>query len=162
MASILELLRRLSERGVDFVLVGGMASTVHGSAVVTEDLDVCIRFDEPTLAKVLDALEGLRPRLRMTPERPELSKDPKYYVGWQNLYVVSDAGQIDFLGAVTGVGSFEVVARNAIPLDLGGFVCRVMGLDDLIASKRALGRPKDLRVVAELEAVRRRLPPKPD
>lgn len=42
-----------------------------------------------------------------------------------------------------------------VALDLGGFSCRVVSLDDLLSCKRALGRPKDLRVVLELEAVKR-------
>ena len=44
MASTLDLLRRLVEHGVEFVLVGGMAAAAHGASIVTEDVDICIRF----------------------------------------------------------------------------------------------------------------------
>lgn len=152
---MLELLKRLADAGVEFVLVGGMAAAAHGSSLVTEDVDVCIRFDAETLERILRSLDGLHPRQRMTAQRPELSADPSTYVGWRNLYVVTDAGQLDFLGQVTGVGGFEDVARNAMTLDLGTFSCRVLGLEDLIRAKRALGRPKDLRAAAELEQVLR-------
>lgn len=139
---------------MDYVLVGGMAATAHGSSLVTEDVDVCIRFDLETVRRILDALVGVNPRQRMTPDRPELSKDPATYVGWRNLYVVTDLGQLDFLGHVTGLGGFDEVVAGAESLDLGGFSCPVLGLDALIRAKRALGRPKDLRAVAELELAR--------
>lgn len=157
---VLRILKRLREAGVDFVLVGGMAAAAHGSSVVTEDVDVCIRFDRDTVARVLGALGDLHPRARMRPDRPLLETNPDTYVGWKNLYVVTDDGQIDFLGQVTGVGEFDVLASGAVRLSLGDFDCRVIGLDDLIRSKRALGRPKDLRAAAELEVIRSRLQPR--
>jgi hypothetical protein len=151
MGSTLDLLRRLVEQRVDFVLVGGMAATAHGSSVVTEDVDVCTRFQLKNLERLLKALEGLHPFLRMSPGRRELASDASALVGWKNLYLVTDWGQIDFLGEITGVGDFGVVARDAIAMDLGGFSCRVMSLTSLIRSKHAIGRYKDLRAARELE-----------
>lgn len=156
MASILDLLRRLVERQVDFVLVGGMAAAAHGSSIVTEDVDVCTSFEEENVARILAALEGLNPRMRMHPGRLPLPTDPAALRGLKNLYVVCDAGQIDFLGAITGVGTYPVVAARALALDLGGFSCAVMDLEQLIQSKRAMGRAKDLRSVVELELIRAR------
>lgn len=72
MASTLGLLRRLVAEKVEFVLVGGMAAIAHGSASVTEDVDVCIRFDEPTMNSVFRALDGTNPRNRMSPDRSPL------------------------------------------------------------------------------------------
>lgn len=94
--------------------------------------------------------------MRMRPDRPLVPDDVCRLRGLRNLNVGCDAGQIDFLGQVTGVGDYEAVERGAVTLDLGGFECRVMGLEDLIKSKRAIGRPKDLRAVEELELVLRR------
>ncbi len=157
MASTLALLRRLVVEKVEFVLVGGMAAIAHGSASVTEDVDVCIRFDEPTLRGVFRALEGTSPRERMNPARPPLGADPLRFVGNRNLYVTTDDGIIDFLGELTALGSYDRVAAQAVTLQLADFSVRVVGLRDLITSKRALGRPKDLRVAHELEAVLARL-----
>lgn len=154
MASTLALLRRLAAENVDFVLVGGMAAVAHGSASVTEDVDVCIRFDEPTLRALFRALEGTHPRQRMHPARPALGDDPLAYVGYKNLYLVTDDGIVDFLSEIVAVGDYAAASAGAVTLDLGGFECRVLGLDQLIACKRALGRPKDLRVAVELDAVR--------
>jgi hypothetical protein len=154
MGSTLDLLQKLSESGVPFVLVGGMAAAAHGSLLVTEDVDACICFDLETLGPLLVALRGSHPRLRVPPNYAALSDDPSTYVGWRNLYLATDEAQLDLLGEVTGVGSFDDVSRGAIELDLGPFTCKVMGIDDLIRAKRALGRPKDLRAALELEAIR--------
>ncbi len=153
MASTLGLLRRLAAENVDFVLVGGMAAVVHGSASVTEDVDVCIRFDEATLRSVFRALEGLNARERMNPARSPLGPDPLRFVGYRNLYVTTDDGVIDFLGELTGLGSFERVSAHAVTLRVADFSVKVVGLEDLITSKRTLGRPKDHRVARELELV---------
>ncbi len=157
MASTLGLLRRLVMQNVDFVLVGGLAAIAHGSSAVTEDVDVCIRFDEETLRGVFLALEGTNPRQRMSSVRPALGSDPARFVGNRNLYVTTDEGVVDFLGEITGLGTFERVASNAVTLRLADFSVRVLGLKDLILAKRALARPKDLRVANELELVLARL-----
>ncbi len=153
MASTLALLRRLTTAKVDFVLVGGLAAIAHGSAVVTEDVDVVVRFDELTLRRLFEALSGTNPRERMSPQRPALGDDPLKYVRSRTLDVTTDEGVLDLLGEITGVGGFERVAANAVTVSLDGQTVRVMRLEDLIASKRAMGRPKDLRVAVELEAV---------
>jgi predicted nucleotidyltransferase len=124
MASTLDLLRRLVEHGVEFVLVGGMAAAAHGASIVTEDVDICIRFDLETLTR---------------------------------LDLVADEGQLDVLSEISGIGSLEALLPGSLLLDLGGFSCRVMGVEDLIRAKRTLGRPKDLRVALELEAVSRKV-----
>jgi hypothetical protein len=157
MASTLDLLRRLVEYGVEFVLVGGMAAAAHGSSVVTEDVDICIRFDLSTLTRLLASVAESHPRQRMQSERSALSADPAAYLGWRNLCLVTDEGQLDVLGEITGVGPLEALLPGSLLLDLGGFACRVMGAEDLIRAKRTLGRPKDLRAALELEAAKRKV-----
>lgn len=58
MGSTLGLLRRLLTENVEFVVVGGFAAIAHGSAAATEDVDVCVRFDLPTLERNFRALAG--------------------------------------------------------------------------------------------------------
>lgn len=157
MASTLELLRRLSAEGAQFVLVGGMAAVAHGSPTVTEDADVCVRFDLDTLQRLARALAGLNPKERMSPQKTPFAGLLERYVGYKNLYLTTDAGVLDLLGEVLAVGDYEACATRAVTMDLGDFTCRVLALDDLIACKRALARPKDLRVVQELQLVKQRL-----
>ena len=94
----------------------------------------------------------------MNPARRPLGSDPLRFVRNRKLFVATDEGVIDFLGELTGLGTLERVAANAVTLQLADFPVRVMGLQDLIASKRALARPKDLRVARELELERLKAP----
>lgn len=151
---LLDLLKRLSDAGVRFVVVGGMAATIHGVTVVTYDVDVCVRFDAETATGIYAALRGLDPRHRMRADRLPLSPDPASIVGMRNLYVATTLGVVDFLGEVTGVGHFDAIDGDAVEVELGEMRVRVMSLDQLLASKRAMARPKDLRVAQELELIR--------
>jgi predicted nucleotidyltransferase len=157
MASTLDLLKRLSEHEVEFVIVGGVAGVLHGSSLVTRDLDICAPLNRENLARILMALSGLAPRFRMTPDRRPVSTNPEDYVGFRNLYLLTDWGQLDILSEIMGLGDHENVARNAITVDLGGVSCRVLGLDALILAKKSLNRPRDRHAVIELEAIRERL-----
>lgn len=128
----------------------------HGGSTVTEDADVCVRFDHPSLEAVFRALRGLNPRQRMNPNRPPMGDDPGAFVGFRNLYLSTDEGVLDLLGEIVAIGGFENVRRRSIEMDLGGFVCRVLSIEALIECKRALARPKDLQVARELEHVLQR------
>lgn len=61
---------------------------------------------------------------------------------------------LDIIGKIDGVGSFEQVAKNAIKIEIYGKKCKVISIHDLIASKKSIGRDKDLAVVRELEAIK--------
>ncbi|MBK7861980.1 MAG: hypothetical protein IPJ65_25855 [Archangiaceae bacterium] len=113
-----------------------------------------MRFASESCRRLLLALTGLQPRHRMRPDRLPLSTDPTALVGSRNLYVACALGVVDFLGEVTGVGSFDVVRRDAVGAQVGAVTVNFMSLEQLLTSKRALARPKDLRVVQELELIR--------
>ena len=157
MASTLDLLKRLNEHGVEYVLVGGLAAVVHGSQLVTGDVDICAPLDRPNLARIVAALSELQPKFRMTPDRRPLPADPNKLEGLKNLYLETDLGQLDILSEIAGVGAYAEVMLHTLTVDLGGATCRVLDLDALIRSKRALGRPRDVQAAIELEAIRQRL-----
>ena len=157
MGSTLDLLTRLIGHEVDFVVVGGVAGVLHGSSVVTQDIDVCAPLTEGNLARIISALRDLSPRFRMTPDRRPLPEGAAGLSGYRNLYLATDWGQIDILSEITGVGDYEEVARHALVVDIGGVACRVMDLDTLIRAKKALNLPKDRQAILELEAIRERI-----
>ena len=161
MDQMTQLLKRLTDSGVEFVLIGGMAAVAHGSSLVTKDVDVCAPLAQPNLSNILTALRGINPKLRMRPDRMALPDDPERLQGLNNLYLVTDLGIIDFLTELSGVGTYAEVVPHSRPADLGGFVCRILDLDALISSKRAAGRPKDLRALPELEALYKRIAGQP-
>lgn len=147
----LELLIRLIRSGADFTVIGGMAAVFHGSSIVTQDLDVCAPLDEHNLPRILEALRGINPRFRMHPQRPPLPDEPDRLKGFRNLCLTTDIGIIDILGEVSGLGEFPEAIAKSHPVELEpGISCPLLNLEALIAAKRAAGRPKDLRAVAEL------------
>lgn len=161
MAWTLDLLKKLNDHEVRYVLVGGLAGIAHGLTRQTQDIDVCAPLDERNVSRILSAYSGIHPRFRMRPDRPPLPGDPAKLRGFKNLNLVTDLGTIDFLGELPGIGDFEVVVRHSIELDLQGMPCRVLDLDTLIAAKEAARRRKDLYDLAELEAIRKRLRARP-
>lgn len=76
----------------------------------------------------------------MRPDRMRLPLEPSRLRELKNLHLITDFGQIDFLGDLPGVGSFGDLDAHIINLDLGGVICPIIDLDTLIASKRAAGR----------------------
>ncbi len=157
MASTLEILRRLNQHEVEYVLVGGMAGVLHGSSLVTEDVDVCAPFNPANLARIVSALGDLNPRHRMNPNHPLVALDVDQLAGFKNLYLITDLGQIDLLSEITGLGAYGEVSQHAFDANLRGLSCKVLDIDTLIRARRAVGRPKDLQAAAELEVIRRRL-----
>ena len=157
MASTLDLLKILTSHEVEFVVVGGVAGVLHGSRLVTQDVDVCAPLTLENLTRILASLAGLNPRFRATPDNRPLPFNPAALVGYKNLYLMTDFGQLDILSEITGVGSYEEVSSHSITVDLAGAGCRVLDIDTLIRAKRALNLPKDLQAIIELEAIRERI-----
>ncbi len=156
MAVTLELLRKLNEHRVEFVLIGGLAANLHGVQRMTEDIDVCIPFTIENMANVIAAVTGLNPHYRM---RPDLlfGTDPEYYARFKNLYLVTDVGPIDFFGEVDGIGDYAEAVKNSEIAELEGREFRVLTIAALIRAKRAAGRQKDWEAVKQLEELQRKV-----
>jgi hypothetical protein len=147
-------LKALSERGVNFVVIGGYAATLHGSAYLTRDLDICYERTPENMERLVSALRPYHPRLRGAPEGLPFLFDVQTLSNGMNFTLATDLGDIDLLGHLSGLGEFPAVALDAIPMPLFGGEYRVASLDSLIRSKRAAGRSKDLHVLPELEALK--------
>ena len=109
MATTLDLLRRLAEGGVPFVVVGGIAAVAHGSSVVTDDLDVCAPLAHDDAVRIIRALAGTSPRWRTRPDLPVVTPDSPGLRGLRNIYLRTDLGALDVLGQITGLGGFAEV-----------------------------------------------------
>jgi predicted nucleotidyltransferase len=62
-------------------------------------------------------------------------------------------GDLDLLGEVVGWRVYEDLVAHSSEVELFGAKLRLVTLEKLIQLKRAAGRPKDLRAVAELQAL---------
>lgn len=154
MVILSQLLQRLCDADVDFVVVGGFAALIHGSTLVTRDLDVCAVLSQDDVAKLREALRDLNPTHRLTPQRLSFLSNPDPGIPVRNLYLETEIGTVDILSSILGVGDFERVRAASVEIELFGRRCRVISLDDLIRAKQALGREKDLLAVKELRAIR--------
>jgi hypothetical protein len=156
-ADLKQLLERLFDAEIEFVIVGGFAAVLHGSTLVTRDLDVCTALTDATLEKLRGILKDLSPVHRGGGARLSFLTNPDPGVVVRNLYLETDAGAIDFLSSITGVGDFQRIRSQAVAIELFGRRCFVMSLADLITAKRALGRDRDMLAARELEAIAERL-----
>ncbi|MFQ5593411.1 MAG: nucleotidyltransferase [Anaerolineae bacterium] len=147
------ILRRLENSEVEFVIIGGVAAVAHGSARATFDIDLCYRRTPENLARLVDALAPLHPRLRDVPEGLPFRWDARTLERGLNFTLQTDAGAVDLLGEVAGLGSYEQVLVASEEMELYGMAVHVLTLESLIAAKRAAGRPRDLEHLLELEAL---------
>lgn len=147
------LLQRLADSGLDFVIVGGYAAVSHGSAYVTRDLDICALLTNENVARLRQALADWHPKHRMTPQRLSFLEHPAADLPVKNLYLQTDAGVVDILSSIIGVGEFERLKANAEVLEVEGRKYQVIALEDLICSKETLGRERDLLTAKELRAI---------
>ena len=155
MFKLKKLVRALQKAKVDFVIIGGVAMTAHGSAHVTQDLDVCYSREPDNLERIVRALAPLNPRLRVVSEPKGLPFlwDAETLRHGLNFTLPTLHGDLDLLGEVSGLGAYEQVHHAAERVVLFGRETWVLGLPGLIASKQASARPKDLRQIPELRAL---------
>ena len=153
MIQLEEILPHLIGHEVDFVIIGGVAITWHGSAYVTYDLDLCYSRSRVNLERIANALAPFHPRPRDFPNDLPFVWDKQTLQNGTNFTLTTDLGDIDLLGEVSGLGDYEAVRASAVILQVFGLTCQVLSLVGLIAAKRAAGRPKDLLVLPELEAL---------
>jgi hypothetical protein len=149
------LLRALVDGKVDFVVIGGVAAVLHGSARATFDLDVCFANDAANLDALGRVLTGLGARLRGVAEDVPFIADGATLKRVDVLALTTIAGDLDVLRVPSGAPRYDVLRAHADRFDVGGFEVRVASVEDLIAMKTAAGRGKDLSDVAELEAILR-------
>ncbi|HEX3468038.1 MAG TPA: hypothetical protein VHT05_08185 [Candidatus Elarobacter sp.] len=149
-----DVLRRLAEAEARFVVIGGVAAKLHGSAYVTFDLDLAYERTRDNAKRIATALLSLHPRPRGLPHDLPFVFDAQTLISAEVLTLETDAGDVDLLGAVKGVGPYSAVEASSELVDLAGFSVRILSIDGLIRAKRAAGRPKDEPGLIELEMLK--------
>ena len=148
------LIRLLAGSRIEFILVGGAAATAHGSARLTQDLDILYRRSPENMARLAACLVPHHPYLRDAPSGLPFHLDAETIQRGLNFTLMTDLGALDLFGEITGGGRYEDLVNDTIQIELFGVTCCCLGLNRLIEVKRAAGRPRDLETVAELEALR--------
>ncbi|MCE9630020.1 MAG: hypothetical protein K8S94_04775 [Planctomycetia bacterium] len=139
------LLAALHDAHLEVVLIGNAAAAMHGAPVTTLDFDFMFRDTPANLRK----LKQVAAQLNATILRP-------FYPVSKLYRMVDDATglQADFMPAIHGVRSFEGLRSRAVKRQVGRMSLLVASIDDIIASKRAAGRERDLAVLPVLEKTR--------
>jgi predicted nucleotidyltransferase len=146
----------LAEHGVEFIVVGGQAEALMGSARVTYDVDLCYRRTPENLERLAAALGTLNLTLRGAPPELKFRLDAQALALGQNYtFQVDGEYPLDLLGYLEPVGAYEDLLPQAETVEIGGRPTRVIGLDDLIRIKRHINRPKDRESLLQLEAIKR-------
>ena len=154
MKNVEKQIRLIGEFQIECVLIGGVAATVHGSSIPTQDLDVCYSRERPSLTRIVAALRSVNATLRGAPKDLPFILDEETLRHGLNFTFDTDAGNLDLLGEVRGVGMYSDCLENADEAELFGYRLPVLSLDKLMASKQAAGRAKDLMALVELEAIK--------
>ena len=161
-SNFLDLLNRLRDHHVEFVIVGGVAAALHGGSRVTFDLDVVPSLAEPSWTAAVDVLWSLGARPRI-PEPLGRLRDPEQVRQWRRdkgmlaLNFRTPDGTVDVDLLVGESDRFDEIRSRAVHVTLNQRTFLVASLDDLIEMKRRAGRPQDLLDIAQLEDIQRRL-----
>lgn len=139
--------------GVEFILVGGVAAILHGSARLTYDVDVVYSRASENLRRIAATLRGHSPYLRGAPPGLPFQLDERTLRNGLNFTLTTKLGDLDLLGEVVGGGTYRELLRHSFHVEGFGVRFRCVDLRTLVALKRAAGRPKDLESLAELEAL---------
>jgi predicted nucleotidyltransferase len=139
---LVEIGRQMHDLALDAVLIGNAAAALQGAPVTTIDFDFLFRKTPRNMQK----LKALAQALGAIVLRP-------YYPASELYRVVRDDDglQIDFMTVIHGVKSFAGLRDRASVIEIEGVPLRVASLEDIIRSKRAARRPRDLAVLDVLE-----------
>lgn len=141
-----DLLAALENAGARYLLIGGYAVSIHSKPRFTKDIDLLIDAAPENLDRVALALEEFG-------APPQAVNDVRSCPIDEIVWFGSPPGRVDILKAIPGV-EFDAAYRNRVTFRLGSVTASVISVDDLIAAKRAAGRPQDLLDVQALEAAR--------
>jgi hypothetical protein len=141
-----EIIAALERHGVRYVVIGGLAATLHGSPVMTTDADICPDRERDNLQRLARALVELRARIR-TPGVPEglvFACDAAFLSRIEvALNLMTKFGDLDLSILPSGTSGFEDLRQHAVTMSLMGRPVAVASLADVIRSKEAANRPKD-------------------
>jgi len=152
-ADLEQVIPPLVEAAIDFILIGGKAAILLGSARVTFDTDIVYDRSKANLEKISRLLKPLSPYLRGAPPGLPFVLDVPTLRNGLNFTLTTRLGDLDLLGEVTGGGTYKQLLPRTFVVEAFGVKFRCVDLPTLIKLKRAAGRPKDLESIAELEAL---------
>jgi len=151
------LLEALSRHRVNFILIGALAARLHGFPRLTADADITPAGDKPNLERLAAALNELDAKIytESVPEGLAFDCSSTTLSRARMWNLVTKAGRLDIAFEPAGVEGYDDLKKDAERFEAFGVRFLVASIDDIIRSKEAAGRPKDLDDVAILRAMKR-------
>jgi predicted nucleotidyltransferase len=151
-ADVGELLRRLVDAGVEFIVVGGAAAVLHGAPITTEDLDIVHRRTPENVSRLKNLLQELNAHVRELANR-QLVPQESAFLGEGHVLLSTRLGPLDCLGALVDGRGFEELVSHSESFADEGSEFRVLDLSSLIDIKTKTGRAKDRLMLPVLIAL---------
>lgn len=147
--------RVLIDHKVHFVVIGGIAARMHGTGHATVDIDICPSRTEDNLVRLAAALRELGARLRIEndPEGVPFDLHPDALRQVKMMTLITTKGPLDLCFEPAGYSDgYDALSPRAAKVALFAVEVPIASLADIVASKRAAGRPKDIVALPALEA----------
>lgn len=147
--------RVLHEHHVQFVVIGGVAARLHDTGHATVDIDICPSSIDENLERLSAALRSIDPRLRVKGEPAGIPFDPhpQQLRQMAALTLLTAHGPVDLCFAPAGFADgYDALEADRVVIVVSGVDVPVASLADVVRSKRAAGRPKDIVALPALEA----------
>ena len=138
---------------IDFILIGGMAAILHGSARVTVDVDLVYSRADENIERLAAALEPHRPYLRDAPSNLPFAWNAKTIRHGLNFTLSTALGDLDLFGEVAGAETYSDLLPHSFDVEAFGVRFKCIDLPTLIRIKEAAGRPKDREAIGELRVL---------
>jgi predicted nucleotidyltransferase len=148
-----ELLERLIEAEVQFILVGGLAVNAWGYMRATQDLDVVPDPDRENVARLDALLRELGGRVDVGGRLLDSDAISTFLRTGDRTLVRTELGQVDVLQGLPQVPRYDELKSQAKEIDADGLLVRVCSLDHLLEMKRASDRPRDRDDLEALEGI---------
>ena len=147
---LLNLWNHLNQCNVKYIMVGGLATNFNGYSRITEDIDIWIENE-------LQNRKNLRTAFRNAGygDNP-LLETIEFVPGWTAFHI-ADGIELDILTSMKGLEhlSFDECLQDASVADIDGIKIPFLHINQLIANKKVINRPKDQVDVMELEKIKK-------
>jgi predicted nucleotidyltransferase len=144
---------QLTEAGVEFVVIGGVAANLLGSPRLTYDFDVCYAPNPQNRARLAALLKTWKAYMRGVEPGLPWTMDARQFEISPVMTLTTTLGDLDVMDKVAGVGEYADVLSASIEVDVDGLRLRILDLPALIKAKRATSRQKDRDQLPGLEAL---------
>lgn len=154
-----EVFRVLARHDVRYVLIGGLAATLHGSPLTTGDVDICPSTDWSNLERLAAALNEMCARIHSEREVDgvDFTADATSLERAEVWNLTTQFGRLDISYRPSGTQGYEDLKRDAVGFELDDVQVQTASLADVIRSKEAAGRERDRQALPTLRRLLERL-----